>query len=144
MGGLPVTIDGYFQTWQYGVGHRQLWLRDHRGGTVILFIDVLRMELDSRFAGGLTLTPVRSHGEWGDGWPAPLLLLDLTAGSAGSGFVACATVSVTRTTPDGDEVVFRENASQSEHGVGGRRTEPGTTEFGMPLLRTFDPTKKRG
>lgn len=42
----------------------------------ILFTAVERMELDTRFTGGLTIEPVNSHGDLDDGAAIPLLLLN--------------------------------------------------------------------
>ena len=51
------------------------------------------MKLDKRFRGGLTIAPVAGHGDLDDGAPIPFLLLKLTGGTHGSGFVACSRVT---------------------------------------------------
>lgn len=153
MSDLPYDIDDDMLVYRYLLGHRQLWLRSNEFGKVkprleVTFEEVQRMELDTGFTGGLTLTPVDRHGDLDDSAPIPLLLLDLAGGSFGSGFVACAKVTVRRFHwQDGrlefDRVLFWESASSSPHGVGGRPAEGGERAFGRPVLRRY-AREKRG
>ncbi|WP_433722312.1 hypothetical protein ACQP0C_21135 [Nocardia sp. CA-129566] len=115
--------------------------------TEVCFEGVQRMELDPRFTGGLTLTPVAHHGDLDDEAAVPLLLLQLAGGSFGSGFVACSKVTARRFRREGDDVVFDrvlfwEGAAYSVHGVGGRRAEDGETAFGLPILRRYAHEKR--
>ncbi|MFI7000184.1 SDR family NAD(P)-dependent oxidoreductase [Nocardia sp. NPDC050175] len=149
---LPFATDNDFRVWRYGVGHSELLLRSLGFGGFecrdeICFEGVERMELDSRFTGGLTITPVSSHGDLDDGAAMPLLLLELVGGAFGAGFVACSKVTARRFQREGDgvgcgSVLFSENAGDSVHGVGGLPPGPGAPAFGLPVLRRFAPEKR--
>ncbi|MEU7141525.1 hypothetical protein ABZ942_18865 [Nocardia sp. NPDC046473] len=151
MSRLPFAADNDFRVWRYGVGHSELLLRGYGFGDFecrdeICFDGVERMELDSRFTGGLTITPVSSHGDLDDSAPLPLLLLELVGGVFGAGFVACRMVTARRFRREGDGVVsdsmlFRESAGNSVHGVGGVPPGPGERAFGIPVLRRYAPEK---
>ncbi|MFD6156967.1 hypothetical protein ACFWF7_04455 [Nocardia sp. NPDC060256] len=152
MSSLPFTADNDFRVWRYGVGHSELLLRSNGVGNSgcwdeICFERVERMELDSRFTGGLTITPVSSHGDLDDGAALPLLLLELAGGVFGTGFVACSKITARRFQRDGngvvsDRVLFEEYADNSVHGVGGLPPCPGEPAFGVPVLRRFAPEKR--
>jgi hypothetical protein len=116
MRGLPFSAEGNFRTYRYTIGHRQLFLRGDDCQMEILFTAVERMELDPRFTGGLTIEPVGSDGDLDDSAAVPLLLLDLTGDSFGSGFVACGGVSVSRIRLEGNKVIGRAGGL-----LGGRR-----------------------
>ncbi|WP_433602421.1 hypothetical protein ACQPXH_12095 [Nocardia sp. CA-135953] len=144
---LPFTSDGYFHIYRYTVSHKMLLLRSNdfesfEDRTEICFEAVERMELDPRFTGGLTITPVARHGDLDDTAALPLLLLELAGGTFGSGFVACGKVSARRFRQEGDEALsdhrlFWEGAIYSEHGVGGRPADLGEMAFGLPVLRKY-------
>ncbi|WP_116203321.1 hypothetical protein [Amycolatopsis circi] len=147
MGGLPFFADGDFVPIRYVIGHKLLWLRSYEKQVEVLFTAVERLELDTRFTGGLAIAPVSSHGDLDDSSAIPLLLLTLTGGTFGSGFVACSKVSAVRIGAEGDEsgereVLFWEGASYSEHAVGGEAAEPGQVAFGLPVVRQFSREKR--
>lgn len=137
---------------RYTLSHRELHLRSSDFGRVeprieLCFEAVERMELDPRFIGGLTLTPVERHGDLDDSAPLPLLLLELTGASFGSGFVACGKVTLRRFRwEEGDlvfdRVLFWEGATYSAHAVGGKPAEAGETAFGLPVLHRYAPEKR--
>lgn len=149
---LPFTVGGDLHVHRYTVSHRELSLRSSDFGAVeyrteVCFEGVERMELDPRFTGGLTLTPVSRHGDLDDSAAVPLLLLELAGGAFGCGFVACSKVSVRGFRREGDDVVFDqvlfwEGASYSVHGVGGRPTEAGDTAFGLSVRRRYAREKR--
>lgn len=138
MTGLPFFVDGSFHTFGYTVSHNMLSLRGFDRQTEVVFTGVRRMELDSRFTGGLTIAPTASRGDLDESAPIPLLLLTLTGSTFGSGFVACSAVQVGMA----ESTIFWEGATYSEHAVGGRPAEPGETAFGLPVLRRFAPEKR--
>lgn len=147
MSRFPFFCDKNFRTFRYVLGHKQLWLRSYDNQLEILFTAVERMELDSRFTGGLTIASVSSHGDLDDSAAIPLLLLTLSGDTFGSGFVACSQVKVSRIKQDGAESVtteriFWEGAVYSEHAVGGQAAERGDVAFGMPMLRRYAAEKR--
>ncbi|WP_132124934.1 hypothetical protein [Actinocrispum wychmicini] len=147
MSGFPFFCDSNFRPFRYVLGHKQLWLRSDDCQLEILFTAVERMELDSRFTGGLTIASVSSHGDLDDNAARPLLLLTLTGSTFGSGFVACSQAKVSRIRQDGVESITRERifwegAVYSEHAVGGQAAEPGEVAFGLPVLRRYAREKR--
>ncbi|MEU0503402.1 hypothetical protein [Nocardia sp. NPDC005998] len=152
MSNLPFTIDCDLHVHRYTVSHKELLLRSNDFGafayqTEICFEAVERMELDPRFNGGLTLTPVSRHGDLDDSAAVPLLLLELAGGMFGCGFVACGKVTARGFRREGgdvvfDRVLFWEGAGHSVHGVGGRPVETGDTEFGLPVRRRYAREKR--
>ncbi|WP_433203353.1 hypothetical protein ACQP1G_13945 [Nocardia sp. CA-107356] len=152
MSNLPFTVGCDLHVHRYTVSHKELLLRSNDFGAFesrieICFEAVERMELDPRFTGGFTLTPVSRHGDLDDEAAVPLLLLHLAGGSFGSGFVACGKVTARRFRREGDDVVFDrvlfwEGAVHSVHGVGGRPAEPAEIAFGLPVLRRYAREKR--
>ncbi|EFL10635.1 predicted protein [Streptomyces sp. AA4] len=106
-----------------------------------------RLELDTRFTGGLTVTPVSSDRDLNEDSAIPLLLLTLASRTFGSGFVAGSKMSAVRVgQQEGEsgerEVLFWEGASYFEHAVGGEAVEPGQIAFGLPVLHQFSREKR--
>lgn len=149
---FPFAADSDFQVLLYTLSHRELRLssdndRAFEQRIEICFEGVERMELDERFTGGLTITPVNSHGDLDNGAAVALLLLELAGGTFGSGFVACAKITARRFRREGNEAVFDRvlfwaGAIYSPHAVGGRPAEPGEVAFGLPVLHRYSPEKR--
>ncbi|MET8876308.1 hypothetical protein [Nocardia sp. NPDC004604] len=152
MSNLPFTVGDDLYVHRYTVSHSELLLRSNDFGTFeyrteLCFEGVERMELDPRFNGGLTLTPVSRHGDLDDSAAVPLLLLELAGGTFGYGFVACSKVTARGFRWEGgdvvfDQVLFWEGASYSVHGVGGRPAEAGDTAFGLSVRRRYAREKR--
>ncbi len=152
MDALPWSSDRYFRTWKYTVSHKQLFLRHGFQGSgaplMILFSGVERMEIDPGYQGGITVTPLTSHGKFGSDWWEPLLLLELTGRTSGTGFVACSMAQLIQLTVDNDKVIDSDvvsgvSATYSEYGVGGRLAEPGETFQGVQMVRLPVPRTKQ-
>lgn len=144
---LPWSTDLGFAAAMFTASHKTLILRhgwtSGESAFELVFTGVAWMELGTHYS-GLTITPLREYGRFGESWCQPLLLLDLRDQRGRRGFVACSLVGVEQFevggSPRDRERLSWVSASYSDYGVGGQPVEPGDPHHPGALRKFRLPT----